>query len=197
MSGLLLLLWPFFHRFPFPFFCLLTNFCWIFLDPISICLVSLVYQKQNIVNILTRVSPFYRKFIDTWTTSPMHFQRYTYRRYNMHRQLTFYVFLVIKIYIISLLYLNYEDNQGGIYYANVWLFHLFNLRLDKFSYKNYQLIFHFSKMSKMQVNIVYFGRLYMYVCAGGRRGWQTYPKSWPKKPPRKNPSCSMVGVGLQ
>lgn len=53
-------------------------------------------------------------------------------------------------------------------------------------YKNYQLIFHFSKMSKMQVNIVYFSKLYMYVCAGGGRGWQTYPKSWPKKKRKKN-----------
>ena len=33
--GLLLLLWPFFHRFPFPFCCLLTTFCWSFLEPIA------------------------------------------------------------------------------------------------------------------------------------------------------------------
>lgn len=110
-------------------------------------------------------------------------------------QLTFYIFLVIKIYINSLLYLNYEDNHGRIYYANVCLFHRFNLRLDKFSYKNYQLIFHFSKMSKMQVNIVYFGKLYMYVCAGGGRGWQTYPKSWPKKKRKKKHLVRWLGRG--
>lgn len=50
-------------------------------------------------------------------------------------------------------------------------------------------------MSKMQVNIVYFGKLYMYVCAGGRRGGKLIQNLDQKKKPEKTHLVLWLGWG--
>lgn len=47
----------------------------------------------------------------------------------------------------------------------------------------------------MQVNILYFGKLYMCVCAGGGRGWQTYPNLDPPKKNEKKKNILFHGWG--